>query len=258
MGAAGERNDPTRWTEADSERFAELGEVIVPARAEQLAAIRGLIPAGSDEEFTMAELGAGDGTLASLVLERFPRCRYLALDGSAAMRERARVRLAPFAPRVEIRHFELARVDWRRTLPGPLRCVVSSLVVHHLSAEGKRALFADLAVRLESGGALLIADLVEAAGPRAAGLFAAQWDEAVRDQSAGRSGGLSALEQFTAGRWNYYRLDTPDPVDQPSRLIDQLDWLRGAGFPVVDCFWMRAGHAIFGGYRGGGTRRPPP
>ncbi|HLW60297.1 MAG TPA: class I SAM-dependent methyltransferase [bacterium] len=257
MGAAGERNDPARWTEADSEHFAELEEVIVPSRGEQLATIRDLIPAGPDEEFTVAELGAGDGTLASWVLERFPRCRYLALDGSAAMRERARVRLAPFAPRVEIRHFELARADWRRTLPQPLRCVVSALVVHHLSAEGKRALFTDLAARLEGGGALLIADLVEAAGPRAAGLFAAQWDGAVRDQSAGRPGGQRAFERFTVGGWNNYRLDTPDPVDQPSRLIDQLDWLRGAGFSVVDCFWMRAGHAIFGGYRGRAAGSPP-
>ena len=31
--------------------------------------------------------------------------------------------------------------------------------------------------------------------------------------------------------------------------IDQLDWLREAGLSTVDCFWMQAGHAIYGGYR---------
>ena len=52
---------------------------------------------------------------------------------------------------------------------------------------------------------------------------------------------------FHAAQWNYYR--HPDPVDQPSRLADQLAWLSEAGFALVDCFWLRAGHAIYGGYR---------
>jgi hypothetical protein len=30
-------------------------------------------------------------------------------------------------------------------------------------------------------------------------------------------------------------------------LLDQLKWLEGAGFVDVDVYWMRAGHAIFGG-----------
>ena len=29
----------------------------------------------------------------------------------------------------------------------------------------------------------------------------------------------------------------------------QLRWLEEAGFSSVDCFWMRAGHAVYGGYR---------
>lgn len=38
-------------------------------------------------------------------------------------------------------------------------------------------------------------------------------------------------------------------MDQPSRLIDQLLRLRGAGFAEVDCFWLEAGHAIYGGFK---------
>jgi len=47
--------------------------------------------------------------------------------------------------------------------------------------------------------------------------------------------------------WNYYRF--PDPGDRPSPLVDQLAWLKEAGFAIVDCFWLQAGHAIFGGYK---------
>lgn len=39
----------------------------------------------------------------------------------------------------------------------------------------------------------------------------------------------------------------PDAVDKPSRLLGQLVWLRDAGLMAVDVYWMKAGHAIFGG-----------
>jgi tRNA (cmo5U34)-methyltransferase len=242
-------NDPTRWTEADSEQFAEIGEVYVPAREEQRRVLLDLIPAEADDSFTIVELAAGDGTFAKAMLERFPRCQVLALDGSDVMLERERRLLAPFGGRVETRHFALEHGDWRAALPSPLRCVVSSLVIHHIPAVEKRRLFADLAVRLEPGGALLVADLVEAATPRVARIFAWQWDDAVQERSLRRFGDARALDGFGNDRWNHYRLDVPDPVDQPSRLVDQLDWLREVGFGIVDCFWMHAGHAIYGGYR---------
>ena len=44
--------------------------------------------------------------------------------------------------------------------------------------------------------------------------------------------------------------DYPDPgFDIPSPLIDHFTWLREAGFTGIDCFWSRAGHALYGGYR---------
>ena len=241
----------SRWTEADSEAFQAFGDVAVPSRVEQIEALCALIPASADESFTAVELAAGGGALARAVLERFPRCHYLALDGSPYMRARLREALAPFGRRVVVAAFRLEADRWRAALPRPLRCVLTSLAVHHLSASQKRRLFADLAIRLEPGGALLIADLVEPAAARVGALFASQWDRAVREQSGTGSRGARMRARFAEGRWNYYRLETPDPVDQPSRLFDQLDWLRGAGLDAVDCFWMRAGHAIFGGYRGG-------
>src|SRR6185295_18644737 len=76
------------WTESDSQRFIDDGAVFVPSREEQIATLCALIPARADEDFTVAELGAGAGVLARAVLEAFPRCRYVALDGSAAMRAR--------------------------------------------------------------------------------------------------------------------------------------------------------------------------
>ncbi|HLI89028.1 MAG TPA: class I SAM-dependent methyltransferase [Ktedonobacteraceae bacterium] len=239
------------WGESDSERFLDHSEIFVPGRAEQLATLLDLIPAHRDEAFTLVELGAGGGVLAQAILERFARCRYVALDGSAVMRERMGRRLAQFSDRLEIRPFELAEQQWRAALPSPLRCVVSSLCVHHLTGEGKRALFRDMAARLEPGGALLLADILQPPTPWIADLYARQYDAIVRAQSLEALGNLSGYEEFVRAKWNYFIYDYPDPntIDHPSLLSEQLFWLRDAGFNMGECFWMRAGHAVYGGFK---------
>ncbi len=199
----------------------------------------------------MVELGAGAGALARLVLEQFPHCRYLALDGSERMREHMAQSLAAFKDRLEIGPFELVEQSWREALPAPLRYVLSSLCIHHLPGEHKRQLFADLATHLEPGGALLIADIVEPATPAIAKLYARQYDEIVQAQSRAAYGDMRGFERFQQQQWNYFAYDygVPDSGDYPSLLSDQLLWLREAGLRVVDGFWLRAGHAVFGGYR---------
>ncbi len=236
-----------QWSEGDSEIFIDLGEIFVPRRAEQMAALLDLIPARADEQFTIVELASGEGALAQAILERFQVCHYIAFDGSAVMRH-----LTQFSERLEIRPFELAEREWRTTLPSPLRCVVSSLSIHHLFDEEKQQLFRELAEHLEPGGALLVADIIKPATQQIADLFAQQYDDIVRKQSLIMRGDLSGFEQFQQLKWNYFLHDyhSVDTNDHPSCLSDQLRWLREASFSVVDCFWMQAGHAVYGGYKG--------
>ncbi len=243
--------DPTPggWTEENSAHFLDMGDVYVPLRTEQIATMVGLIPAQPDEAFAVVEMAAGGGALARAVLEAFPRCSYIALDGSSVMRAHLQQALEPFRDRLAVAHFALEDAEWLASLPNPLRCVVSSLAVHHLTDERKRHLFHALAHHIESGGALVLADIVEPATPQVERVFARQWDEATRTQSLAVHGNLSAFEAFQADNWNYYTPAGKDEIDKPSRLMDQLLWLREAGFEHVDCFWLAAGHAIYGGYR---------
>ncbi len=240
-----------QWSEGDSEAFIDLAEIFVPGRAEQMNALLDLIPAKNDEGFALVELAAGEGVLAQAILERFHACQYVALDGSEVMRQHMSEKLRKFSDRLEIRPFELAQQEWRDNLPQPLRCVVSSLSVHHLFGEEKQQLFRELADHLEPGGALLMLDIIEPATQQIADLFVKQYDDIVRKQSMQVRGDLSGFEQFQQLKWNYFRHDylADDTNDHPSCLSDQLLWLREAGFSVVDCFWMQAGHAVYGGYK---------
>jgi tRNA (cmo5U34)-methyltransferase len=240
-----------QWSEDNSATFIDLAEIFVPGRAEQVSTLLDLIPAQYDEPFTIVELASGEGLLVEAIMARFPHCHYVALDGSPLMRERTVQRVERFKERLEMRSFEIASSEWRATLPQPLRCVLSSLCVHHLSGEQKQQLFQDMVAHLEPGGALLLADIIEPATPRIANLFARQYEEITRAQSLAIKGDLSGFKQFQNLQWNYFAYDygTGQTFDQPSLISDQLFWLREAGFTQVDCYWMRAGHAVYGGYR---------
>ena len=242
-----------QWDESSSQFFLDEGHIFVPGRAEQVGTLLDLIPVQQDEIFTIAELAAGGGELAETLLDHFPNCHYLALDGSEVMLMQLRERLARFGERITVRQFDIAALDWRTQLPTPLRCVLSSLCVHHLFGEEKRQLFHDMRRSLEPGGALLLADIIKPANQQVAQLFARQYDEIVYEQSLAVRGDLSGFQRFNELEWNYflhdYTLPDADTIDHPSLLNDQLRWLSEVGFSTVDCYWMRAGHAVYGGYK---------
>lgn len=237
---------PPHWSEDDSQLYRKLAPVAVPGRAEQLAILLALLPFGPADSFHAVEIGAGEGLLSAALLTAFPRATVTALDGSASMRAQLRARLHPFGSRAGVEPFNLTGSGWYPHLQNA-DAALSSLCLHHLSGPEKQTLFAEIARRLTARGALLIADLVEPQHPAAQSLYAETWDRSVREQSLAQTGGHSLHEVFEQTAWNLYRY--PDPVDKPSPLFHQLAWLRDAGFTAVDCFWMKAGHAIYGGYK---------
>ncbi len=240
---------PPGWNENDSRDFIDLGRFFVPDREEQIATILAMIPEPEGlGGGLVVDLCCGEGLLSRALLQRFQRARVLAMDLSPAMLEHARTVLALQRERFEARQFDLADLSWRR-FAEPVHAFVSSLAVHHLDDEGKRRLFRDLAAALAPGGILVIADLVRPATPAAQALAARAWDDSVRRRSLELAGDLKPFDKFRSERWNFHSDPEPDPIDQPSPLLDQLRWLEEAGLTGVDVFWMKAGHAVFGGVR---------
>ena len=163
------------------------------------------------------------------------------------MREEASERLALFGDRARVAAFDLAALDWWDRMFG-VDLIVSSLCLHHLNDAKKQYLYKAAAERLSPRGALLIADLIDPQHPALA---------PARRRSVGRAGERAgrrarptgAVAAFVDTRWNHFRF--PDESDQPSALFHQLVWLRHAGFAAVDCCWLNAGHAVFGGIQAG-------
>jgi len=240
------------WTESDSEHFIEVGAIHTPSRSEIGDVILDLIPAEADEPFQVVELGVGSGWLSEAILNRFQRARVIALDGSPAMLKESGRRLGRFPGRVELRQFRLEDADWISGLPSELRCVVSCLAVHHLDGPAKHRLYHDVYQRLGTPGAVIIADLVAPRSKRERRILAKQWNDEVRRQSEAFTGSLEGYQEFVDDHSNWY--EHPDPADMPSTIQEHIEWLEAAGFSTPNVFWMRAGHAIYGGFKEDSSR----
>lgn len=250
MDAQDIRDEVEGWGEEDSAVYRALAEVAVPRREEQLATLLCLLPFGGDDAFRIVDLGCGEGVLEYAALAAFPNATALALDGSESMREHASKLLSPFGERADVRPFALESDEWRGALDGA-DCVVSSLVVHHLTDDGKRRLFGEAHQRLNAGGALMLIDCVQPQRSEGVRLYSDAYDSISRRQSVERTGDTALFDRFVEEKWNIFR--HPEPSEMLAPLSHQLAWLADAGFEGVDCFWLNAGYAVFGGYKGGGA-----
>lgn len=241
------------WTEQDSQLYRDIADVAVPGRRELMATLVAAVPFATDEPVKVLELGAGDGRLAEALLTVFPRATLTALDGSESMRRAATARLALFGDRARVAAFDVAALDWWDRMFG-VDLIVSSLCLHHLNDAKKQYLYKAAAERLSARGALLIADLIDPQHPALHRLAADQWDAQAKEQ-ADRLASPALFQRFVDARWNHFRF--PDTDDQPSALFHHLVWLRHAGFSSVDCCWLNAGHAVFGGFKQAAVSAPP-
>lgn len=166
------------------------------------------------------DLGAGDGRLLAMLRRDRPAMAGVALDASPAMLACARARFAGDAG------IEVVDHDLAEPLPdlGGFDAVVSSMAIHHLADERKRALYAEAFAVLESGGVFANFEHVAAPTQRLHEAF------------------YVAIGEL---------LDHEDPSDQLSDVFDQLGWLREAGFEDVDCLWKWREMALLTGRRYG-------
>jgi tRNA (cmo5U34)-methyltransferase len=152
-----------------------------------------------------------------MVAERFPAARLDLLDGSREMLAEARQRLGERAVAVYVQ-------DMAGELPaGPYDAVVSALAIHHLEDADKRALFAHVHDVLRPGGVFVNAEQVLGPTPELAKLYVDHWLRQCRE--------LGASEAEISASVERRRHDRSAPV------AEQLQWLRDAGFPTVDCLY---------------------
>jgi tRNA (cmo5U34)-methyltransferase len=163
------------------------------------------------------DLGCGDGRLLAMVLAERPGATGVALDFSAVMLDAARRRFDGDGRVAVVEH------DLCRPLPGDLGrfgAVVSSMAIHHLEDERKRALYRECLAVLEPGGVFANFEHVASPTERLHAAFFAAIGEP---------------------------LENEDPSDRTVPVETQLAWLREIGFADVDCHWKWLEMALLAG-----------
>lgn len=112
------------------------------------AAVLDRLPLRGDER--VLDAGCGSGRVTELLVERLPRGTVVALDGSPAMIEQARSRLARFGDRLE---YVVADLGQSLPLAEPVDAILSTATFHWVPDHD--ALFQNLAAVLQPGGFLV-------------------------------------------------------------------------------------------------------
>ena len=161
------------------------------------------------------DLGCGDGRLSALVLAAYPQSVATLVDLSPPM-------LAAAAKRFDRDdRVTLTTHDLGDELPfdEPFDAVISSLAIHHVSNERKRALYGEIARLLAPGG--VFGNLEIVASPT----------QALHDQ------------------WREEMGARDDPSDVLCDMATQLSWIGEAGLDNVDCIWKWRSLALMRGER---------
>jgi tRNA (cmo5U34)-methyltransferase len=172
------------------------------------------------------DLGSGPGAYLETLLTSFPRARGTWVDASRSMESMARERLAEFGERVSYRVGDIEQLDALALEPAEV--VVSSRVIHHLSAAAIQALYRRIRELVLPGGFFF--NLDHHGSPDG-------WEQRYR----------RIREQFTGPRTNAL---PPHRHDFPfSPIPSHLGWLEQAGFDAPDVPWRTFYTALLAGRR---------
>lgn len=217
-----------------------------------------LIPFEPDAAIRVLDVGGGWGPVTEVVLDTFPRAQVVLHDFSEAMLEDARRRLARHGAAVSFYLGDLLSSDWSKGLAGPFDAVVSSIAIHNVRFPDRiRAIYREIFPLVGIGGCFINLDHMATSTLANGAIRHAQAMER-RQKIYAETGEWKSLEELTTrrggGRSQAYgepRSEDLRRIDsvEPATLVNQLCWLREAGFDAVDCFAREGNSALLGAFR---------
>ena len=187
-----------------------------------------LIPFDPQTPIAVLDLGAGTGLFSKHVWEKYPNAHFMLYDLADKMLDVAKDRFHQQAQQFsyvvgDYRHIQTAQT---------FDLVISSLSIHHLAHDEKRALFGDIYRLLRPGGLFINVDQIRGETPGLQEIYWSHWLDRVR-----QAGFAEARIQESVVRRQTY--------DQDALLADQLQWLKEAGFVNVDCVYKNYFVGVF-------------
>ena len=213
------------------------------------------LPFDSSDTLRILDIGAGTRGLSLQILNAFPNASVTSQDFSEAMLSHARERLAGFEGRVTFIQSDLRTPGWARNIEGTFDSVVASFVTHTVPHSVK-AIYEELFGLVKPGGCFLTCDRFSPPGPSLEKLYhklrLQHYRERLKMETGTEKSLQDAEEQLRDRRRGYHVFfkghDRESSVGV-STMMDNLLWLKEAGFDEVDCLFKRDNVAIIGAFR---------
>jgi len=139
-------------SEENVERWVETRRSSSPDRDEGFAAMLEQLPKDLSTPLRFVDLGAGEGRVASIILDRYPNATAVLVDFSDPMMVKGDEALSRFAGRYDYLKWDMNEGDWPQELSGPYDAIVSAASLHHLHDDRKNWITQAIADHLVSGG----------------------------------------------------------------------------------------------------------
>lgn len=210
---------PHQFFEGISGEYTAAIDRCVPRYREMLGAILHYLPSGWTPA-RILELGCGSGNLSELVCRKFSNASLRLVDFSGSLLQQCSSRLSDFSG-VEYQKEDFRNLDFA---PGSFDMVVSSISLHHLTHQQKADLFVKVHQWIDNEGVFTYSDQFAGVTDDLYAKQIADWKE--------QSIRLGASSE----EWDAW-MEHQAAHDHHATLIDQIGWLRKAGFETIDCTW---------------------
>lgn len=198
------------------------------------------------------DLGCGNGALTKEILNvSDDEIEVTLVDGSSQMLETARENLKSYDLNFVHKTFqELLENESQEDgfLTVDFDFVISSLAIHHLYTEEKKALFKYIHNHLNLGGYFLNIETIKAPTDELESWYRVLWSEWIEENE---------VKMKLANEWpdttmsfaNIPEKYKNNPDNHPDSLKSQLNALKSVGFKQVDCYYKHGILSIYGGQK---------
>ncbi len=245
--------ESSSWAdESFANNYLEKADVFIPDRNKMFALMASICLhlTGGRKGLSICDLGCGNGAATKVLLSLDNTIRATLIDASNTMLEKARQELSGYDGLSFIKagfddllkgKVDPGVHDPGVHDPGVHDAFISAQAIHHLTLKEKTSLFSLIFSRLNSPGLFINIDVVLPPSDNLEKLYFDLWAQGMAQmaEKAGMSGFAPSdvIKQYKS----------PESMNRPDTLHDQLDALKDAGFVDVDCFYKNGIFAVFGG-----------
>ncbi|MCI5166575.1 MAG: class I SAM-dependent methyltransferase [Candidatus Electrothrix sp. GM3_4] len=232
--------EESRWADKEfSKNYRDAADIFLPFRRQCIGIIASLYGhfIAQNPRASVLDLGCGDGVVIQELLKLYQPAKVHLLDGSDEMLAAAQARLGK-RENIYYSQASFQNLFADDPLQSTFNFIYSSLAIHHLSFEHKKALYQYIYNHLSDGGYFINYDVVLSPSEQLEEYYLATWTEWIKAHP-----GIKGREKLLKIPREYK--ENKDNV--PDTLESQLDALNEVGFQDVDCYFKYGIFSMFGG-----------